>query len=80
MPITSVGDITMDMGIYKSTEIHMGSDEKEIYKALMEGKEMSLDQLCKVTGKNRKIIAQIVAVMEIKGIICTSSGKIFIAK
>lgn len=58
----------------------MSHDEIEIYKALSNCGEMSIDELSEKTEKPTFILNGLVTVMEIKGLIHTSMGKIFIAK
>lgn len=81
VPVVSINDILIDAGVYNNEETRkLGRDEKLIYDILSENGEMRLDQLCAAAGKRKSIVSSIVTILEIKGLVFTSFGKIFIAK
>ena len=81
VPVVSINDILIDAGVYNNEETKkLGRDEKLIYDILSENGEMRLDQLCEAAGKRKSIVSSIVTILEIKGLVFTSFGKIFIAK
>ena len=81
VPVVSINDILIDAGVYNNEETKkLGRDEKLIYDILSENGEMRLDQLCAAAGKRKSIVSSIVTILEIKGLVFTSFGKIFIAK
>ena len=57
-----------------------GKDERLIYDILLKNGEMRLEQLCKAAGRRKSLVSSIVTILEIKGLVFTSYGKIFIAK
>lgn len=81
VPVISINDILIDAGVYNNEEIRkLGKDEKLIYDILSKNGEMKLEKLCRLAGKPKSIVSSIVTIMEIKGLLFTSYGKIFIAK
>ncbi len=81
VPVVSINDILIDAGVYDNEEAQkLGKDEKMIYDILLKNGEMRLEQLCSMTGKRKSLVSSIVTILEIKGLIFTSFGKIFIAK
>ncbi len=81
VPVVSINDILIDAGVYNNEETEkLGKDEKMIYDILLQNGEMRLEQLCNITGKRKSLVSSIVTILEIKGLIFTSFGKIFIAK
>ncbi len=84
LPMTAFEDILDDLGIPRLQEAEvmktLGQDEIRIYQALAEGGEMTADELCRRTGKPVSHIHALVTIMEMKGVLWTSLGKIFIAK
>ena len=62
------------------TEDVMGPDEKNIVKFLLQNGEATTDQLVGFTGLSASKINGLVTVLEMKGIVSTAIGKIFLAK
>ena len=58
----------------------LGETEMQIFRLLENNGEMTVDELCREMGKPPAYISSIVSVMEIKGIVFSALGKIFIAK
>jgi DNA processing protein len=84
MPIVVLDDIASDLKLVKDEVIEtrsakLGDDEKKIYGALRSNGEMSADELCRQTGVPPQNIHGIVSVLEMKGLVETALGKIFVA-
>lgn len=81
VPVVSINDILIDAGVYNNEETKkLGKDERLIYDILLKNGEMRLEQLCKAAGRRKSLVSSIVTILEIKGLVFTSYGKIFIAK
>lgn len=83
-PIAVVDDIFTELGIPLKTSPEemekLGEDEAKIYAAVKENGETTVDELCALLGKDAFTINGILAVLEIKGLLTYSFGKIFVAK
>ena len=83
-PLAVLEDLLDDMGLsgirVPKLQKNLGKDEIEIVSLLKKNGEMTPDQLCCATGKPVCLINGIVTILEMKGVIYTSLGKIFIAK
>lgn len=83
-PIAVVDDIFTDMGVNLKASPeeleNLGADEAEVYEAVKEKGEVSIDELCFILGKDAFFINGIIAILEIKGLVAYSLGKIFVAK
>lgn len=84
MPLVIIEDLLSDMGIKRENpefaEKILGPEEKQIFRLLEESGEMTADQLCTASGMPAPKVMGLVTILEMKGVICTSLGKIFIAK
>ncbi|MCQ4635316.1 DNA-processing protein DprA [Anaerovorax odorimutans] len=84
MPLVVMEDILDDMGLASShlqkIRKDLGKDEMTLISLLEKNGEMTADQLCAATGQPPFQISGIVTILEMKGVIYTSLGKIFIAK
>ena len=84
IPLIVMDDILEDLGLRKpelqQLEKLLGKREVLVLGQLLNHGEMTADQLSFATGITVAEINGIVTVMEMKGIVCTSLGKIFIAK
>lgn len=58
----------------------LGEDERKIYDLLSKKGELSLDEICAYLSIDPTYVSGIITVMEIKGLISYSLGKIFIEK
>ena len=58
----------------------LGDDEKRIIKQLLQQGEVNTEQLVRTTGLSASKINGLVTVLEMKGIVSTAIGKIFLAK
>lgn len=84
MPLVVLEDILEDLQICaaktEDLEKNLGQDELLIFSLLKQRGEMTADQLCAASKRSPAFVGGIVTVLEMKGVICTSLGKIFIAK
>ena len=85
-PLIRIADIVSELGLasreqqQESVLIRLGNDEKIIYQAIRNLGTGSTDSLCRATGKSVPEVHALVTILEIKGIVETAQGKIFIAK
>ena len=83
-PVTSMGDVAELMGVGGMTEKEvrkrLSETEQQIYHLLYEHGELTMDDLSVLIGKTPGYTASIVTVMEMKGIVFSELGKIFVAK
>lgn len=84
VPVTCIQDILDAMGVgginREEAEKLLGKTEMEIFTLLENHGEMTIDELCRIMEKTPAYVSSIVTVMEIKGIVFSALGKIFIAK
>lgn len=85
VPLIVLDDIIDELGIERSNqnfkaEIKLGKDESEIYDYVRNYGETSTDYLCRMTRKSPAEVNAIITILEMKGVIQTALGKIFIAK
>ena len=84
LPLVTCDDLLDDLGIerkpvsYRKKEL--GGAEREIVGHIENQSEVTVDYLCRLTGKKPAEINGIITVLEIKGLVYTFMGKIFIAK
>lgn len=83
-PLIKIDDIINELGI--KTEEKMGKehlclgvDEKLIYELVINSGEISIDELSQKSNKSISQIKGIVSILEIKGVLESALGKIFIA-
>lgn len=57
----------------------MTSLERRIYETISERGELSADELCILLDDSARRIAPVLSVLEIKGMLCSASGKFFLA-
>ncbi len=83
-PLILIDDILTDIGIVPAVddEIYydMGEDERAIYDLVKKHGEISYDDICAETCLSPARTGGIITVMEMKGIVATSMGKVFIDK
>lgn len=83
-PVTSMGDVAELMGVGGMTEKEvrqrLSETEQQIYHLLKDHGELTMDGLSVLLGKTPGYTASIVTVMEMKGIVFSELGKIFVAK
>lgn len=83
-PLVIMDDLLADRGLIRefseSEQMVLGKEEKRVLSEIMIAGEQTADQLAATLGMPVAEINGIVTIMEMKGIVCTSMGKIFIAK
>ncbi len=85
IPVLSFGDIIEQMGISPWTSEgkknrNLGRDEKKLLDLLEHNGELTAGALAELTGFSVSRTNAMVSILEIKGYVTTSSGKIFVAK
>lgn len=83
-PLTTINDVLIDMNIAPKLEKtivkNLSQDEEVIYELASSRGEISLDELSFLTNFSMAKVKGITTVLEIKGLISTAMGKIYIAK
>ncbi len=84
MPLVVIDDILHDLGVSPSREEKdlsgMGADERAVYEVILSGGEKTVDEICRAVRLAPETVNGIVTVMEMKGLVWTALGKIFLAK
>lgn len=84
IPIAVIDDIIDELGIQRKEGVlvksTLGKDEISVYEAIEKGGEINVDFICKAVGKGAGDVNALITVLEMKGLIYSSMGKIFIAK
>ena len=63
-----------------SVTVRLGKDEKTVYDLVDRAGELLPEQLCRMTGMSPARISALISLMEMKGVIVTYMGRIFIDK
>lgn len=83
MPVVSIDDILHELGIYPGEPEDMAdmlsSTEYQVYELLRRQGETSIDELCIVMDKPPAYVNRILSVLEMKGLVFSEIGKIFLA-
>ena len=83
-PLTVIDDIMIDLGIEpkKPKKIYesLGEDEIRVFNVINKGGEVTIDFICYKTNIKPSIVSGIITILEMKGLIFSSLGKIFVAK
>ncbi|MCI7145053.1 MAG: DNA-processing protein DprA [Clostridiales bacterium] len=83
MPVVSIDDILHELGIsYEKPDIvreKLSSTEYQVYELLRGRGEMSIDELCILMDKPPGYVNRILSVLEMKGLVFSEIGKIFLA-
>ncbi|MCL1982925.1 MAG: DNA-processing protein DprA [Clostridiales bacterium] len=84
LPLIVADDLLDDLGVKRnpveSRMAELGKAEREIIGHIESQSEVTVDFLCRRTGKQPSEINGMITVLEIKGMVYTFMGKIFIAK
>ncbi|MBR2673891.1 MAG: DNA-processing protein DprA [Mogibacterium sp.] len=84
IPLVLIDDLLYDLNIYdegeqrKSAKSKLSEDELEIFEAISRLDGATVDEIVKETGKTAAFVNAIVTILEIKGIIETCGGRIYI--
>lgn len=80
-PIAVIDEILIGLGIepaaYDRHIEEMGTDEEMVYNAVKKGGEMTIDEICSVIERDGIFVSGIVSILEIKGLVAYSLGKVF---
>lgn len=84
-PLIVFDDIIDELGITRQNptealKIELGKDERKIYEYILRSGETTTDSICGHTGKPPSDVNAMVTILEMKGLLQTAFGKIFIAK
>lgn len=83
-PIAVIDDLLWDLGARRGADRDfcetLSQDEKTVLSAIEESGEATVNSICEKARMSPGKASGIVTVLEMKGIICTHLGKIFIAK
>ena len=83
-PLVIMDDLLADRGLFngipEEADLVLGDEEKKVLAEILVNGERTSDQLAAALEITAAEINGIVTIMEMKGILCTSLGKIFIAK
>ena len=83
-PLVIMDDLLADRGLFngipEEADLVLGDEEKKVLAEILVNGERTSDQLAAALKITAAEINGIVTIMEMKGILCTSLGKIFIAK
>lgn len=60
--------------------VSLGKDEKAVYDLINQAGELMPEQLCRMTGMSPSRISALISLMEMKGVLVTYMGRIFIDK
>jgi DNA processing protein len=85
IPLIVFDDIIDELGITKqisasTLELALGKDERIVYDSILRSGETTTDAICRSTGKLPAEVNAMVTILEMKGLLQTALGKIFIAK
>ncbi len=82
-PLVIMDDLLADRGLVRDLSaeggIDLGEEEKKVLSEILANGEQTADQLADALKMTAAEINGIVTIMEMKGLVCTSLGKIFIA-
>ncbi|MGC2872693.1 DNA-processing protein DprA [Ihubacter sp. mB4P-1] len=82
-PLILLDDLLIDMGVEPQgicMKERLGKDEQTVFNVIKSGGEITVDEIHHKTNMKPSEINGIIAVLEMKGIIFSSMGKIFVAK
>jgi DNA processing protein len=84
-PLIVFDDIIDELGISRqippaALEIELGKDERKVYEYIIQSGETTTDSICRSIGKLPSEVNAMVTILEMKGLLQTALGKIFIAK
>ncbi len=84
-PLIVFDDVIDELGIDRKNasseqRYELGKDEREVYEFVLQSGEVTTDYICRSTGRPPSYVNAMVTVLEMKGLLQTALGKIFIAK
>jgi len=84
-PLIAVDDLLADLQVDRSAVVQQelksvtGAEEQQILALLARGSEVTVDQLAAMTGLTTGRINGLVSVLEMKGLVMTALGRVFLA-
>ncbi len=79
-----IDDLFIDMGlkpnINETIEANLGDAEKKVFEVIKNDGEVTIDQIYHKTNMKLSEISGIITILEMKGLIFSSLGKVFVAK
>lgn len=83
-PLIVFDDIIEELGIkrhytFSAMKEELGKDERIVYEYILQSGETMTDSICRSTGKHPSEVNAMVTILEMKGLLQTALGKIFIA-
>lgn len=83
-PLVIIDDLIRDMGIdpvrAASEDLNLGEDERRVYDAVRRNDGGTVDAIAMSAGMSIALVNSILTILEVKGILETCSGKIYLAK
>ena len=83
-PLIVIDDLIRDLGLDPVSRgkgrLSLGEDERKVYAAVRKHGGATVDAVCRETGMSAAAAGAIVTVMEIKGILISNAGKVYIAE
>ena len=83
-PLILIDDLLIDMGILPDSAglltQGLGQDEKRVFDVICSGGEVTVDEIHHKTNMKPSEINGIISILEMKGLIFSSMGKVFVAK
>lgn len=84
MPLVILDDLLEDLGVKRCVAEEsvngLGNDEKKVMQFVMENGEITADEICSKLRMPPGRVNGILTVLEMKGLVCSALGKIFLAK
>ena len=85
IPLVIIDDLIRDIGMEpyaydEDTADALGDDERKVFMAAARNNGRSVDTIARESGLSIGLVNSIITVLEIKGVLETSGGKIFLAK
>ena len=81
VPLFIIDDLIRDLGLEPQREkrdiLKLGEDEERVLKAVMKSSEVTVDDICRETMMSPEKINGILTILEIKGLVDSSLGKVF---
>jgi DNA processing protein len=83
LSVARMDDIAADLKLTKAKAAEkrapcLGADEKKVYEALRDAGEMTIDALCARTCLSARSLRGIVTVLEMKGLVESALGRVFV--
>ena len=84
-PVVRIEDIADELGVSgvpetMAKEIHLGIDEKKVFDHIVYSGETTVDNIALNLDMKVSQVNAVVSILEIKGLVLTDMGKIYIAK